>query len=1158
MARPLRDSEYIFGLHDPGGERIMLEAGRPGWILFTERVGSDPRDQTGRDYRPWSDQGLGVIVRLNHGYDPEGTIPVSDRYQDFARRCANFVRASKGCHIWIIGNEMNFVAERPSFRPGQASRSSRGAKRTKAGVLSSSRGRTDRFNVLRGGAELTRGIRSADKAREVITPQLYVRCYRLVREAIHDVPGHEKDQVLVGAIAPWNNQTRYEGNPEGDWIQYFRHILEALGPDNCDGFAIHTYTHGDDPGLVYSTARLDPPFHFYHYHFFAYRDFMTAVPANMRHLPVYITEADQDVAWRNENRGWVQRAYAEINWWNQQPGHQQIRALILYRWSRHDKWYIEGKQGVIEDFRQALRNEYKWKEAALLMELYKAAWLEGGGILKAVGGQTLKTHFKLRNDGSKTWRHDGPNPVHLGFHWRTGDGEPLLVPPDKDYRTPLPHDVAPGEIVVLPEVLVAVPEQAGALQLHWDLVEEGVTWFKDQGSPEKVETVTVTAPPPPDEIIVPETGKTVKGPFLNWYRAHGLEVTGYPITEQFVDSATGLPTQYFQRVAMEEYAPGQIRLRLIGQDVLRLQGQLKAANEAIARLQAQVAELEERLRLAQQGGAGGARISQPEILNVIDQLPRSSSGFHRRQVSDIRYLVINHTGGPANIPAEQLAGFHMQRGYPGLAYHYLITEDGNILQTNPWTDTVSDQGYLGVGLNVAFAGKFDEAIPNEAQLAAAAHLLAWLLQELGLTLEAIKGVSEFVAHGSPGWQWLHGQRYKDILLARVAAIQPQPVSGAPGSTAREQELQAEIARLQSQIADLTAQLQTKTSQLAQLQAQWDQIQTELDLRDARIGELEEKLAQTTAQLADGRKEIEHLKQEVQALQAALDQALANSAARRVPRPIIHDVVEQLVKHPSKKYDVRPRSRITNLCIHHSAVAANIPLEKIADYHVNSRGWPGIGYHFYVKPEGTIYQTNRIETISYHVAYNNDYTVGICVGGDFTYATPTAPQLDSAARLVAWLMQELNIPQERVMGHKEYPRNQTSCPGETWLKGKRWKDALFQKVQEVVAGTGSWAKTLYHYVLFWQKPGAWAREDWLAAEKYIERFRPTTGFSLDDARHAEYVTIVGGLAGISYEAEQMLRAAGCKVERLAGVDYADTKRILDELAASGRRFRDFPG
>ena len=91
---------------------------------------------------------------------------------------------------------------------------------------------------------------------------------------------------------------------------------------------------------------------------------MNAIPSTMRNLPVYCTETDQDVEWLNRNIGWVQQAYGEIDFWNKQAGNQQIRALILYRWPNIDKWVIEGKQGVIDDFRQALRFDYRWRDSS--------------------------------------------------------------------------------------------------------------------------------------------------------------------------------------------------------------------------------------------------------------------------------------------------------------------------------------------------------------------------------------------------------------------------------------------------------------------------------------------------------------------------------------------------------------------------------------------------------------------------------------------------------------------------------------------------------------------------------------------------------------------------------------------------------------------------
>lgn len=326
MARPLNDSPYLYGIHDPGGEHIMAQQGIKGWMLFTEAIGSDPGDQSGSDYSRYAAQGFGIMVRLNNGYEPNGTIPFSNRYAQFAQRCANFVRSSRGCHIWIIGNEMNFAVERPGVSFDRSVNPPR---------------------IVNSG--------------EIIVPSMYARCYRQCRNAIRSVAGHHNDQVIIGAVAPWNPQTTYASNPNGDWVKYLQDILDLVGAANCDGISIHAYTHGADPRLIHTDAFMNPPFQNRQYNFRTYQDFMKAIPATMRHLPVYLTETDQDEAWRNANNGWVQRVYGEIDWWNRQPGTQIIRAVILYRWPNVDKWGIDGKAGVIEDFRQAMAQRYEWE-----------------------------------------------------------------------------------------------------------------------------------------------------------------------------------------------------------------------------------------------------------------------------------------------------------------------------------------------------------------------------------------------------------------------------------------------------------------------------------------------------------------------------------------------------------------------------------------------------------------------------------------------------------------------------------------------------------------------------------------------------------------------------------------------------------------------------
>ncbi len=375
MPRPLFDSPYIFGLHDPGGENLMAQANRRGWIVFTVEVGSDPNNLSGFDFSPWANQDFGIICRINNGYGSAGTIPYSSQYANFARRVANFVAASPGCKIWVIGNEMNHSQEWPAVPSAAAAAipgSTRGATPAAAPRMQPSRGRdadptghgsTTRFSALHPAPAAAPGISAAaaSAAFEPITPTLYASCFRQCRDAIKLTSGHGDDQVVIGAVAPWNNQVTYPTNPTGDWVTYFVDILTLLGDGGLDGIALHTYTHGSDPALITDTSTMNAPFQNRYFNFQAYRNFMDAVPPAMRSLPVYITETDQDVPWLDQNNGWVRAAYAEIDRWNQQGNAQQIRALVLYRWPPYDKWYIQGKQGVINDFTEAMRNDYRWK-----------------------------------------------------------------------------------------------------------------------------------------------------------------------------------------------------------------------------------------------------------------------------------------------------------------------------------------------------------------------------------------------------------------------------------------------------------------------------------------------------------------------------------------------------------------------------------------------------------------------------------------------------------------------------------------------------------------------------------------------------------------------------------------------------------------------------
>ncbi len=109
------------------------------------------------------------------------------------------------------------------------------------------------------------------------------------------------------------------------------------------------------------------------------------------------------------------------------------------------------------------------------------------------------------------------------------------------------------------------------------------------------------------------------------------------------------------------------------------------------------------------------------------------------------------------------------------------------------------------------------------------------------------------------------------------------------------------------------------------------------------------------------------------------------------------------------------------------------------------------------------------------------------------------------------------------------------------------------VQKPPAPASFGGRPIYHYLLL--PTFEWGGSDWhlLAALDYIRKFQPTCGFSVAEAKVAEHVTIIGGEQGISVDAERALQAAGCKVERVCGLDGPETQHRLIEMASTDRRF-----
>lgn len=118
---------------------------------------------------------------------------------------------------------------------------------------------------------------------------------------------------------------------------------------------------------------------------------------------------------------------------------------------------------------------------------------------------------------------------------------------------------------------------------------------------------------------------------------------------------------------------------------------------------------------------------------------------------------------------------------------------------------------------------------------------------------------------------------------------------------------------------------------------------------------------------------------------------------------------------------RKTSNIIMIILHHRAGDGDI--ESIHQQHLN-KGWAGIGYHYYIRKDGTIYQGRPIEYVGAHCPNNNSKSIGICFEGDFRKVQPTKEQLQSCKELVQTL--RLNIPSiKRVLNHNDLYA--TACP-----------------------------------------------------------------------------------------------------------------------------------
>jgi N-acetyl-anhydromuramyl-L-alanine amidase AmpD len=118
-----------------------------------------------------------------------------------------------------------------------------------------------------------------------------------------------------------------------------------------------------------------------------------------------------------------------------------------------------------------------------------------------------------------------------------------------------------------------------------------------------------------------------------------------------------------------------------------------------------------------------------------------------------------------------------------------------------------------------------------------------------------------------------------------------------------------------------------------------------------------------------------------------------------------------------------RKSTSRIILHHAA-AVSCSADDVHRWH-KGKGWAGIGYHFFIRKDGSIYRGRPQNTVGAHAGGSNYDSVGICFEGNYDTekSMPTA-QKQAGKELVAYLKDYYGI--KKVQGHRDV--GATACPG----------------------------------------------------------------------------------------------------------------------------------
>lgn len=126
---------------------------------------------------------------------------------------------------------------------------------------------------------------------------------------------------------------------------------------------------------------------------------------------------------------------------------------------------------------------------------------------------------------------------------------------------------------------------------------------------------------------------------------------------------------------------------------------------------------------------------------------------------------------------------------------------------------------------------------------------------------------------------------------------------------------------------------------------------------------------------------------------------------------------------------RARSTTNRGILHHSGVTVLQSVQTVHNYYLNRQDadgdtYIGIGYHLYVRKDGTVWKGREMWAIGGHAGAANSDSVGVCFEGNFEIEQMGAVQLAAGREVIAYLRSL--YPEIKFQKHKEV--SATDCPG----------------------------------------------------------------------------------------------------------------------------------